>query len=219
MEKPNIIATVSTEILTLVAPFRAENDVRYYLNSIHVRPRPGGGTFVEASDGHVLMVAHDESGHAEQPVCISIQPGDLAIARRAKCLQLHATGDAQMVDEEGMAIWKSPTSRIVSAHSYPNFAKALPPAEDLQEGISGCYNPRLLSRAIIGSRRPERVSRYNRIQFFRSKTNADHPLVFVVDGKHFGAVMPMRPLEHNALSLFAEHRNLLAPKVTGENPA
>lgn len=192
-----VVAEVSTEILRLVAPFMAYDDPRYYLNGIHVRPSPDGGTYVEASNGHFLLVARDEAGSAVEPVCISIIKSDIAASRSAYKFQLAADGFAYMVSKFGMPVWSSPTNRKIDGR-YPDFAGVLPKAEDLIEGLMGAFFPHYLSEIV---RAANHKGRNASLRFFRHKNDALHgredinsvpPLVFVIDEKHFGALMPLR---------------------------
>ncbi len=49
-----------------VAPFRAEHDIRYYLNGFAVEPHPEGGVIVAATNGHQLAVAYCKNGRADR---------------------------------------------------------------------------------------------------------------------------------------------------------
>jgi len=53
------------EYLPMLAAFAAKQDVRYYLNSFHVKPHPEKGVILTATDGHCLVTIHDEDGFSD----------------------------------------------------------------------------------------------------------------------------------------------------------
>lgn len=61
---------ISTRVLSMVRPTMAENDIRYYLNGIHVEANPAGGVIAVATDGHRLTACFDPSGVCKIPMIV-----------------------------------------------------------------------------------------------------------------------------------------------------
>jgi hypothetical protein len=72
---------ISAKYLPLLAEFRAPpDDVRYYLHGIAIEPHEIEGAYLCATDGHRLVVIHDEMGVAESGACI-VNPDPIVIAQ------------------------------------------------------------------------------------------------------------------------------------------
>lgn len=83
-----IRAKFSLKHLLMAAAFRATNDIRYYLNGVHVMACRDGGVFVVGCDGHTMLVAYDAAGtieNAPNGVTVTVNPGLLAAAAKNKC--------------------------------------------------------------------------------------------------------------------------------------
>lgn len=58
-----MIVTVTASIYHAALKFAATKGVRYYLNAVKVQPSPDGhGVILIATDGHILVVLHDDAG-------------------------------------------------------------------------------------------------------------------------------------------------------------
>jgi hypothetical protein len=54
---------ITASLYAAALVFAGDRDVRFYLNGVRVEPAPNGiGTLVVATDGHRLVVMHDEAG-------------------------------------------------------------------------------------------------------------------------------------------------------------
>ncbi len=58
--------------LAALIPFIAEEENRYYLNGINVKPMPEGGIRIAATDGHALGVIYDADGEADKEYILEI---------------------------------------------------------------------------------------------------------------------------------------------------
>ena len=88
VDAPAIRAKFSLKHLLMAAAFRATNDIRYYLNGVHVMACRDGGVFVVGVDGHTMLVAYDAAGtieNAPNGVTVTVKPGLLAAAAKNKC--------------------------------------------------------------------------------------------------------------------------------------
>lgn len=65
-------AKFSAAMTRWVSAAMARQDIRYYLNGVHVRPSKRGGVDIVATDGHRLMMAHDAEGFANREITFSM---------------------------------------------------------------------------------------------------------------------------------------------------
>ncbi|WMT85597.1 hypothetical protein NO932_11725 [Pelagibacterium sp. 26DY04] len=56
---------VDATLFSAAALFQSSEETRYYLNGVHIEPRADGGVFIVATDGHRMLVCHDETGTIE----------------------------------------------------------------------------------------------------------------------------------------------------------
>lgn len=67
-----MIARFQACYLPILSAFAPKADVRYYLNGLYVEPAAAGGVYLVATDGHALVVIHDEKGEAARPAIFPI---------------------------------------------------------------------------------------------------------------------------------------------------
>ena len=53
---------VNADLFKLVHAAISKEETRYYLNGVFIEPHPVGGAVLVATDGHRMLVAHDEKG-------------------------------------------------------------------------------------------------------------------------------------------------------------
>jgi len=185
-EAPHMIARVNAMAIKVAFPFMAQNDIRYYLNGINVRPLEDGAVMIVATDGHRYVVIRDQHGYAEKEVILSIKKDGLKTCNAKSTLDVMSNGSAMVNDENGQAQFIQPGNSLVEGN-FPrieNVASAI----GYSEGISGAINPAYLKDALaIGQH-------FGAIRFFTK--DADSALVFVVSGlgdlEVFGGIMKMR---------------------------
>jgi hypothetical protein len=185
-EAPHMIARVNAMAIKVAFPFMAQNDIRYYLNGINVRPLEDGAVMIVATDGHRYVVIRDQHGYAEKEVILSIKKDGLKTCNAKSTLDVMSNGSAMVNDENGQAQFIQPGNSLIEGN-FPrieNVASAI----GYSEGISGAINPAYLKDALaIGQH-------FGAIRFFTK--DADSALVFVVSGlgdlEVFGGIMKMR---------------------------
>jgi hypothetical protein len=64
---------IQARLVAAVAQFKADCDVRYYLNGVYVEPIPGGALII-ATNGHALGMWRDTDGHIDRPAILRISP-------------------------------------------------------------------------------------------------------------------------------------------------
>ena len=55
----SVSVRVSAKAFWFASQFKANNDIRYYLNSVQIKKHPEKGAFVAGCDGHVIGIYHD----------------------------------------------------------------------------------------------------------------------------------------------------------------
>lgn len=185
-EAPHMIARVNAMAIKVAFPFMAQNDIRYYLNGINIRPLEDDTVMIVATDGHRYVVIRDQHGYAEKEVIVSIKKDGLKTCNAKSTLDVMSNGSAMVNDEVGQAQFIQPGNSLVEGN-FPRI-ESVAAAIGYDEGISGAINPAYLKDALtIGQF-------FGSIRFFTR--DADSPLMFVVGGlgdlEVFGGIMKMR---------------------------
>lgn len=191
MSTPQVIADISAEVFRRVRSFAAVQDVRYYLNGVHVVP--GSQLRLEATDGHVLYVEEDKSGTAQRELIVQLGKRALALLRGSHRVKVYDTGAVHITNESGGVLYIEPEQGIVDA-KFPDITHLVGTPGDWLEGLGATVNTQLLARALS-------IPGY--VRFFGRK-NAEgrfdprNSVMFVMDGgttnggKAFGLIMPVR---------------------------
>jgi len=184
----HMIARVSAIAVKLVFPFVAQQDIRFYLTGINLRPLEDGGVMVVATDGHRYIVVRDPNGYIEKELIVSVPKDALKHAGNAKhTLDVMSNGTAMISGEVAQALFIQPGNSIIEA-DFPRIERVAS-LIGYKEGIVGAVNPRYLADALtIGK------SFGNSIRFYTR--DADSPLTFVLSGlgdlECFGGIMKLR---------------------------
>jgi hypothetical protein len=187
-EASHMIARVSAAAVRIVFPFIAQQDVRYYLGGINIRPLEDEGVMVVATDGHRYIVVRDPTGYAEREMIVTISKDALKHASNSKhTLDVMSNGSAVISNEVAMPLFIQPGNSLIDA-TFPRIERVAS-VIGYKEGISGAVNPKYLHDALaIGK------SFGGSIRFF-TRDN-DSPLNFVLGGlgdfECFGGIMKMR---------------------------
>ena len=184
----HMIARVSAVAVKLVFPFAGQNDIRFYLNGINIRPLDDGTVMVVASDGHRIIVVRDPNGYAERDVIVRIDKDALKHASNAKhTLDVMSNGLAMFSGEVAQPLFIQPGNSLIEG-DFPRIERVASTV-GYKEGISGAVNPSYLADALTISK-----SFGNSIRFFTR--DADSPLNFVLGGlgdlECFGGIMKLR---------------------------
>jgi hypothetical protein len=84
MEKSDFKVVFSAKYAKGLFAFRAKQDVRYYLNGIHVMPHPQGGIVISATDGHRAAIIHDAEGYADGEYILPLSKQATSAASKIK---------------------------------------------------------------------------------------------------------------------------------------
>jgi hypothetical protein len=204
----HIIASVKALAVKIVHPFAAVKDIRYYLCGVNIRPLPGRGAMLVATDGHRFIIVRDENATVERELTIRVHKDALKYLNLStNSLEVLSTGEAKVHDENGIAVYLQPGNCIIDGHEFPRIENVVNLAGYV-EGISGGMNPAYLAAAL------EVGDFFAGVRFFTR--DADSPLLFVYSGiglDCFGGIMKLRDSFESLPSWFPERT---APRTLAE---
>lgn len=170
--------------------FAAVNDPRFYLEGVCIQPSKSGGVLIIASDGCTMLVLHDPCGRADKETVLPLSKRAHKAALGAKDTEyvfVDANGRVWFGDLFGLATYVVARKPIEA--KYPDFIRAIPPLDDLAEGLGGAYQPAFLRRLLDD----DAASKYAGIRFYRSKTSDRDDRVLLARVKDgLACVMPLR---------------------------
>ena len=187
-ESAHMIARINAVAVKLVFPFAAQQDLRYYLNGINIRPLEDGSAMIVATDGHRYIVVRDPHGYVEKEMIVSISKDALKHASSAKhTLDVMSDGSAMISGEVAQPLFIQPGNSMIEG-DFPRIERVAS-VIGYKEGINGAVNPKYLHDALsIGK------SFGGSIRFFTR--DADSAVVFVLGGmgelECFGGIMKLR---------------------------
>jgi DNA polymerase III sliding clamp (beta) subunit (PCNA family) len=202
-----LFAKIHARDIAKVAPFRAEQDVRYYLHGVHVEP-VSGGVVVCATNGHMLAATFSEGSHVDE-ACILDMPSSCAnaITRAARNqgsylsledknsrLEVVTKRDSMRAGVMVETSYVKPGRPLIDAR-FPEWRKVIPKNEDIVEGISATYNPDYLRAAInaVYADESEYRSGAAGLRFFHRRDMPNESALLIRSGPTFFVViMPMR---------------------------
>lgn len=183
-----MIARVSALAVSIIFPFVAKNDIRYYLNGVNIRPLEGGGVMLIATDGRRFIVIRDPNGFADRELIVQIDKDAIKHAKEASAtLDILSNGEARILDVHAVTLFIQPGRSLIEDTTFPRIENIVN-LTGYTEGISGVINPKFLDDALQVN------ERFGGIQFFTR--TADDPLLFVYSGlsdmECFGGIMKLR---------------------------
>jgi hypothetical protein len=150
--KPMPRIRVSAGYLRLAATCMAVCDIRYYLQGVLIEPRPEGGAFLVATNGHHLIAIIDPDGECSAPTIISPSKATLAACPKAnphsrgkaECYTIKVEGlTALCVTDNDVGLPKhiQPRDTIIEGGKFPDWRRVLPDFATLKPGAPQCVNP------------------------------------------------------------------------------
>ncbi|MCI2809347.1 hypothetical protein [Eoetvoesiella caeni] len=187
-EAAHLIVRINAIAVKLVYPFAAQNDIRYYLNGINIRPLEDDSVMLVATNGHRYIVVRDPNGFAEEECIVALDKAALKHAANAKhTLDVMSNGSATISGEAAQPLFIQPGNALVEG-DFPRIERVASTI-GYKEGISGAVNPRYLNDALsIGKTFGDSIRFFTR--------DSDSPLTFVLGGlgdlECFGGIMKLR---------------------------
>lgn len=104
--------------LAYLSHFKADNDIRYYMNGVYVAPMPpeaGGGVIGAATNGHVLGMWHDKEGRATRPAILRISK---ALARACATKETRGHQTTLVLADNRLACMRGPEELYIQPNEY-----------------------------------------------------------------------------------------------------
>ena len=227
-----IRARFSLKHLLMAAAFRAVNDIRYYLNGVHVMACRDGGVFVVGCDGHTMLVAYDAAGtieNAPNGVTVTVKPGLLAAAAKNKCrrdgVDMFAIVEGQRLSvnhdfnspQSSPEAFLSPGPCQVECR-FPDVFRVIPRFDKLKPHQAGPMNSEYFARLDVVNKLC-RNSKYNgAIRLWSSQDDGDDKfktgaivVQFDQAPEVLAVIMPMRSFDSLAFPAVARIDGLVTP--------
>lgn len=189
------LVEIPLDDLLNVLPFKARDDIRYFLNGVLVSPC-GEGAMLVATNGHVMAVLHSRNAHTDVDRILDI-PDDFAKALRHQGNQGQGRTLSVETETARIVITAEDVEHLVKAGrafldgKYPEWRKVVPKVEELEPGFTSALSSEYLAWL-------QRATAYGKsvpIMFWQRK---EKPLESVAVARFSGIpelvvlVMPMR---------------------------
>lgn len=201
----SVSVRVSAKAFWFASQFKANNDIRYYLNSVQIKKHPEKGAFVAGCDGHVIGIYHDplaEFSCEENEIIVSLSADaakhikPTSRIKHDRFVSIEGTR-AKVVLEGDHELFVNPGNCLVDA-KFPDWRRVIPDISTLKIGTPSSFNARLADRVIRAEMGMTPSSSYPMVAFFRKEVDGiiDHSsgvaCAFGSDKNAFAYFMPMR---------------------------
>ncbi|WP_159953196.1 hypothetical protein [Rhizobium sp. 18065] len=192
-------ATVNADLFRIVAGFVSTEETRYYLKGVFIHAHPVAGVYMVATDGHRLMIAHDETGTTTlDGVIVALDKATLAATKCAargenhpRSLEIHGHGEVRVL--AGDPDERRPVAiqhRAIVDGTFPDYRRVIPTPADAG---APWFNPAYLQDFAKAAQEIGKL-RGQKDAAFRVTGASDMPaLVQFLNASHiFGVLMPIR---------------------------
>ncbi|MBX5131630.1 hypothetical protein HJB80_02845 [Rhizobium lentis] len=196
--------TVDANLFRLIWTTVSKEETRYYLNGVFIEPHPEKGALLVATDGHRMLVAHDENGQCEEKIIVKLPKYAL---QECKHKPVHGSARILEIDHEGTGnakisqINSGEFSDILTVYdvlidgTFPNWRRAVPDMSDEAPGTVGVgFNAKYLKEfGALGQEITKTIDGASPA-FIIQKQSGGSPTIIRWSGvRHiFGVFMPMR---------------------------
>jgi hypothetical protein len=202
---PNI--KVSAVMFAAATICVSREETRYYLGGVYIHPHPEKGALLVATDGHRLVVIHDEAGACATPAIVKADKEALHSLTRVK------EDDALLVDSAGIVaipgFYVGAKPAVIDG-TFPDYARVIRPVlANVRKKLSApaSFNPDYITDFGRLGTRLNKNSHPIRIVTFDESSAA--LILWPTIGNAFGLLMPMKTNNLSALPAFI--RPVLSP--------
>lgn len=194
---------VDALLFRAAAECQSTEETRYYLNGVYVHAHPEKGALLVATDGHRLLIAHDEAGACSKPGIVAIDKSIFA----NKSFEANKPDARITVDADGIAsvgTYRGTKSALIDG-TFPDYATVVRPVLALAK--AGKRAAATFSHAYIAAfckiaallKTGDKFAPMRLVSF----TENDPALIrFGSTDNVFGILMPMRSIISNEIPLF-----------------
>ena len=197
---------VNANLFRMVYTAVSKEETRYYLNGVKIEAHPEKGALLIATDGHRMVVAHDEAGVCEGEAIVAIPAFVRAQCRNAKMFKPfrvleidpeRRTASLREVtpEEKGRP---EKTEDIVTAYgviidgAFPDWRRVVP-AGGPSTGEYAAFNPRLMKEiAALGEDIKRTMNTSEFAMKIECRSSTDPVVIRFGQAPVFGVLMPMR---------------------------
>jgi hypothetical protein len=200
-------ARINVRDFARVLPFRADQDVRYYLNGVCVEPADGGGAVIVATNGHMLAAMRSPDTLVTERVIVNVTPAFASAVKKASRSELSfiraatKTSALEVVNSvpgngrnrgEDIAFVK-PGLPFIDG-KFPEWRKIIPSDDKIGKGLPSSYNADYLRRALDAICEGPKQHYHHLIQFYHAVADKSHHSTAIIrmNGQDFVClVMPV----------------------------
>lgn len=219
-------ARINVRDFARVLPFRADQDVRYYLNGVCVEPTDDGAVIV-ATNGHMLAAMRSPDTFVTERVIVNVTPAFAAAVKKASKSQLAfiraaaKTSNLEVVNAvpgngrnkgEDIAFVK-PGQPFIDG-KFPEWRQIIPSDDKIGKGLPSSYNADYLRRALDAVCEGPKQRYSHLIQFYHAIAAEPHHSAAIIrmNGQDFMClVMPVHADNTEAMPRWA--RSAPAPET------
>lgn len=193
-------ATVNADLFRIVAGFISSEEKRYYLKGVFIHKHPVSGVYMVATDGHRMMVAHDEDGTTTlDPVIVALDKPTLNATKCAargehnpRVLEIHGHGEVRVL--AGAPDERAPVAiqhKAIVDGTFPDYRRVIPaPAE---AAGTPWFNPVYVQDFAKAAQELGKLRGVKDAAFRVTGSNNSPCLVQFLNSSHiFGVLMPIR---------------------------
>jgi hypothetical protein len=218
----------NADLFRLANMCASKEETRYYLNGVLIEPHAVKGVILVATDGHRMVVIHDETGHADESAIVHLSPEALKACKpgRNERRLLEVTDIAPGKGSAWIKVsrqfpkydntWSEPELTAVSANcvvdgTFPHWQRVLP--KITEERTAPSFNTGYLAsfteigEGLNAAFNPDAPRSKEGLRMVITASDAGGPALVTwpgyaastgVAGRAFGVLMPMRFDDANA---------------------
>jgi hypothetical protein len=193
---------LKARLVAAIAQFKADRDIRFYLNGVYLEPHQKGGAIIAATNGHAMGIWHDESATGVERAMILGLDAKLLQACQGSDLKRLVVRDGRLavILEQGeKEVYIQPIAERKTAvpsweieGKFPDWRRVIPEPTSTH-GLKGFVNAQYIAdvdRALkIGS---VNYSKFNSMQFMQLDANSAVLVTAAICPEFAAVIMPMR---------------------------
>ena len=188
-------AIVNANLFRIVSAFVSTDPIRYYLNGVLIQKHPVKGVYLVGSDGHKMIVAHDETGTTTlDDVIVKLDKPTLSACKSAKgepsarILKIESDLRASIIMDESDSYPMVTCCDSIIVGIYPDWKMVLP--SDHAEQSPSSFNAAYISDFSKAAK--ELTDQKTGLIRVVAKGDGPALILFPRSNYAFGVLMPVR---------------------------
>lgn len=175
--------------------FAAKNDIRYYLNGIHVEAHPDGGAVLVATDGHTALVIRDISAVCTEQ-CIFKISGDAArhTTKKDAIVEINDKTERLTISDMTGELFVQPGKCLVQG-KFPDWKHIMPKFDNLKREVDSYIRAPYLARAMQAhpKYKNRQIGAGAAVRLWSEGPNCVVAVEYEGAPEYCGLIMPVRP--------------------------